>query len=790
MIPKRIITRLEMLLACLVILFVVSVVQVIVLNNVRANISVSVNIAGRNRMLSQRMAFLSERVSQGDEAARNELQNTLDLYQDSLLILKNGGYPKSTDHSHKLSSAPTIVQPSLDAAIRSSQSYIVEIQNVIHGGTIGRSLTFSVNEVRKQSASILAMNDQVVNAYVEYDEQSERRFRNFIVFIVIAWPTLIGMFIAVMSKNFSRLKSLTQAAIRMSQGAYSITFEESGDDEITTLSRAYNTLGEQIRKSLSQLEQRVAEKTAALQEVVTEVEVKNDTLQQSRMAMLNLLEDLRRDQKRDEVFLSSIGEGLIATDEKGKIVIANHSFEQILGWKAEEAVGKHFFEVITIFNKLSEVVHEKDHPLSKVLQTGKRVELSDHYYQKKDGTKIPIALVVTPIVIDGRIEGTIEVFRDISQDLAEKEQLQDAERNLEEAQRIGNFGSFVWDLRNNHIRWSLNSFLIHGFVPSADSTPPPMEEYFAAIHPEDRKNAKESLQKAVAKEEHHEETYRVVWPDESVHFVKVRSQVSFDEQHKPKSMKGTFQDITKEMEVDRMKTEFISLASHQLRTPLTAVKWFTEMLIDGDAGKLENDALDFVKKISESNERMIELVNALLNISRIESGRIMIDPVETDLGDLVRQVLSELENKLQNKKLSVVVSVHPQLPKILIDPKMVRQVYLNFLTNAIKYTPEGGEISIFLSKNDTDAISQVTDTGYGIPLKEQDRVFQKFYRGENIIPIETEGTGLGLYLVKAIVEASGGKVWFKSEEKKGTSFWFSLPLTGTKAKKGEVSIDS
>ncbi|HAI22683.1 TPA: hypothetical protein DCP77_01540 [Candidatus Collierbacteria bacterium] len=235
-------------------------------------------------------------------------------------------------------------------------------------------------------------------------------------------------------------------------------------------------------------------------------------------------------------------------------------------------------------------------------------------------------------------------------------------------------------------------------------------------------------------------------------------------------------DLTKAKAIEKIKTEFISLASHQLRTPLSAVKWFGKMLISGDAGDLNPMQKEYVEKIYESNEREIRLVNSLLNVSKIESGKILVEPRLTDLTRLISSVMTDfrLEAGELGKKLTAVID--KKIPKIYIDEDQIRQVYANLISNAVRYTKKGGVISVkvYLSKN--FIMTEIKDNGIGIPKREQKRVFDKFFRASNALKIETDGTGLGLFLSKTIVESSGGKMGFRSSEGKGSTFWFTLPV--------------
>lgn len=239
-----------------------------------------------------------------------------------------------------------------------------------------------------------------------------------------------------------------------------------------------------------------------------------------------------------------------------------------------------------------------------------------------------------------------------------------------------------------------------------------------------------------------------------------------------------FRDVTREKEIDRAKDELISLASHQLRTPLSIVKWSAGRLIKR-ADALAKEEKQSLLDIYATNERMIKLVNALLDVSRLELGTFIVQPEPLILRSISESILSELRPQIELKEIKVKEEYSENLPWMETDPKLVRIVFQNLLSNAVKYTPEKGVIQISLShERPEEVLLTVADTGYGIPLKDQAKIFTKMFRADNAKEADPDGTGLGLYIVKLVLDEMGGRIWFTSAENQGTTFYVILPVMG------------
>ena len=227
--------------------------------------------------------------------------------------------------------------------------------------------------------------------------------------------------------------------------------------------------------------------------------------------------------------------------------------------------------------------------------------------------------------------------------------------------------------------------------------------------------------------------------------------------------------------LDSTKDEFISMASHQLRTPLTSVKGYMSMVIDGDAGKLNPKQQELLEQAFTSSQRMVYLIADLLNVSRLHTGKFVIDRVSTQLADVVEGELAQLRETAKAKNIVLEFKKPKNFPSMMLDETKTRQVIMNFADNAIHYTPDGGKIQVTLLDRGDSVEYLVSDNGIGVPKADQHHMFTKFYRAGNARVARPDGTGLGLFMAKKVIIAQGGAVIFSSQEGKGSTFGFTFP---------------
>ena len=227
--------------------------------------------------------------------------------------------------------------------------------------------------------------------------------------------------------------------------------------------------------------------------------------------------------------------------------------------------------------------------------------------------------------------------------------------------------------------------------------------------------------------------------------------------------------------ISQRKSDFVSSVSHELRTPLTSIKGYASILLTGKLGNIPKEIRERLEKINLHSDELVHMVNDLLDISRIESGKIVMKKEKCDLNNTINKIADLLSLQLKEKQLNLVISMPKEPINVFADRSQIERVLINLVGNALKFTPSQGNITIDAHKLNKVVQINISDTGYGISEKDLDAIFEEFYRVDNPINQEVKGTGLGLSLVKHIVEAHGGKIWAKSILGKGSTFSFTLP---------------
>ncbi len=235
------------------------------------------------------------------------------------------------------------------------------------------------------------------------------------------------------------------------------------------------------------------------------------------------------------------------------------------------------------------------------------------------------------------------------------------------------------------------------------------------------------------------------------------------------------QGFDKLLQANKMKTEFIRIASHQLRTPLSSLRWANDLLMHGIV-KPTQEQTEYLEIIKYSNQRMLKLINDLLDVTKIEMGNLPMELKQVDIKNIAEEAVSDLSPLAKANNVVLNLKIEDGLPLVLSDQEKCKMVFVNLIDNAIKYSNGRGNVNIAVEQRDDFIRVSVQDEGVGIPKAQQKNIFQKFFRSDNVMKHQTVGTGLGLFIIKAIIDANKGKIWFDSEEDEGTTFYFEIPI--------------
>jgi len=518
-------------------------------------------------------------------------------------------------------------------------------------------------------------------------------------------------------------------------------------------------------------------------------------------------EKIKEEHRELQAILFSMGEGLLVLDRNLNIILINKTAEKLLGVSIKDAVGKHIKKVLVLLNGDRELPME-EWPSKRMLKSGEPVTVAikdNIYYKTVSGRVFPVEITTAPFIRDGII-GAIVVFRDVSELKTAEEDREFAHINMESALKSVYIERDIVQEQKNKLEAILNSIGDAVFAIDKEKKiiifNPVAEEltgfkfkrvrgkiynkYLKFLDEVTKKEKTKHIDRALKGEVESADRLFVL-------MTKKGTQIYIEERITPiKNQKGeimgcivVFRDVTAKRKLEMMRSDFISIASHQLRTPLSATKWFLEILVNGDVGALKKKQLEVLREAYVNNQSMINLVNTMLSMSRIESKQLAIHMEKINLADTVEKILSELKPVLDKKKQKIAYSgLTDKNLEIESDKVLLKNIIDNLVINSSKYSPGGTEITIKLAKkNSNTLLFSVADNGIGIPKNEHYKVFKKFSRTNNAVAYNASGTGLGLYIVKSILDVFGGKIWFKSEENKGAIFYFSLPI-----KKGYCKI--
>ncbi|BAY26686.1 two-component hybrid sensor and regulator [Calothrix sp. NIES-2100] len=525
-----------------------------------------------------------------------------------------------------------------------------------------------------------------------------------------------------------------------------------------------------------------------------------------------------------QAILESTDYAIISTNHEGIIQIFNSAAQKMLGYTAEEVVGRVKPLIFHDVEELQQQAQELSLELGREIVPGgellNKTQLANNpeewTFIRKDGSRFPVSLSVKPLCnAEGEIIGGVGIAKDITKQKQIEAQLYKNAANLAAAQRIAHLGSWELNLQTQEVIWSEEVFRIFGRNP--ESGTPSYEEMLGCIHPDDREHRDFVIEQAIADGLSYEIEYRFYRPDQSLRYLLSRGEVIFDADGQPRHLLGTILDITGRKQAEkqlqqineqlananaelaratRLKDEFVANMSHELRTPLNAILGMSEAFEEGVFGAMNQKQAKAIATIERSGKHLLDLINDILDLAKIESGKLELQLSESTITNLCHNSLVFIKQMALNKNIRLITDIPNYLGSIQADERRLRQVLINLLSNAVKFTPEEGVVKLKVWLEEPGEVNSslsssvpnpqtayinfsVSDTGIGIAPENIDKLFQPFIQLDSSLNRQYNGTGLGLALVQKITSLHGGTVSLTSQLGVGSCFTVRIPYVSS-----------
>jgi PAS domain S-box-containing protein len=508
-------------------------------------------------------------------------------------------------------------------------------------------------------------------------------------------------------------------------------------------------------------------------------------------------EALRQSEEKFRLLVQAVKDhAILMLDPEGRVTTWNEGAERIKGYGADEIIGQHFSRFYT-----PEAV-EAGHPAMELKIATEQGHFEEEGWRvRKDGSRFLASVMITALRDENnRLRGFAKVTRDITAHKQAESKLRLLTERLSLATAVAKVGVWEWDLANSTVAWDKTMFELYGLPPTDPaarenwSGPMPYERWSSSVHPDDLRAAEAALRETIEGTEQRSSEFRITLPDGEIRNILAMQKAVPDQHGNVARIVGVNIDITKQRKEEeareqrgkdqlRRKDEFLSQVSHEIRSPLSAIMQFTAIVLDGLAGKINDEQREYEQIVLRNARQLQSMIDDLLEVTRLENGKLRVEQERLSVSEIVADTLNTLHGNACAKGVSLSSDLAGIVPAAYVDPIRFRQILIILTDNAIKFTPFGGTVKIGVrpwGKDPEFLCIEVSDTGCGIDSKNLEKIFDRLYQSPNPSQTNRQGLGLGLFICRELVTRHGGQIWVQSTLQKGSTFSLTLPIFSLK----------